>query len=235
MYKVIVLFSFLFMAQVVVAQNDSIVIKRNDEDLVFNKVEQEASFPGGLNGWQKYLMKNLNPQIPIDKGAPAGLYQVIVRFIVDRNGHLSDIQAETNNGYGTEEEVIRIIKRSGDWIPATQNGRKVNAYRRQPVTFAVDDGDTEFKTAEPYVFFIGIDNVLEIKVDKVKNEDLDVTVSGGTIKLRSDGKYIVRVTKPGRVLVEVFNTKKNNKSISTASFLVKDPKQVPPPIYPPGN
>jgi hypothetical protein len=235
MYKVIVLFSFLFMAQVVSAQNDSIVIVRNDEDLVFNKVEREAEFPGGTSAWQKYLMKNLNAEVPVDKGAPAGLYQVIVRFIVDRNGHLSDIKAETNNGYGTEEEVIRIIKNSGDWIPAKQNGRKVNAYRRQPVVFAVEDEGIQFTTAQPYVFFTGTENVLEITADKVKNENLEVTVSGGTIKLRSDGKYIVRVTKPGRVLVEVFNTKRNNKSIGTASFEVKDPKQLPPGTYPPGN
>ena len=38
-----------------------------------------------------------------------------------------------------EEEVMRIIKKGPKWIPAMQNGRPVNAYRRQPVTFMVEE------------------------------------------------------------------------------------------------
>ena len=51
---------------------------------VFSKVEIEASFPGGANGWKEYLVANVNPNTPIDNGAPAGSYQVMVKFIVRR-------------------------------------------------------------------------------------------------------------------------------------------------------
>ncbi len=47
------------------------------------------------------------------------------------------MKAETSFGYGMEEEVIRIIKKGPKWTPASVNGKHVNAYRRQPVTFAV--------------------------------------------------------------------------------------------------
>ncbi len=100
-------------------------------------VEIEASFPGGAKAWVAYLMANLKANTPVKKKAKAGTYNVIVRFIVARDGTISDIAAETNHGHGMEEEVIRIIKKGPRWTPAQQNGKFVNAYRRQPITFVV--------------------------------------------------------------------------------------------------
>lgn len=106
---------------------------------VFSKVEFEAEFPGGAASWIEFLEKHLKANVPIKKKAPAGTYRVIVRFIVSRDGTISEISAETNFGYGMEEEVIRVIKKGPKWTPASQNGKTVNAYRRQPVTFVVSD------------------------------------------------------------------------------------------------
>jgi protein TonB len=61
----------------------------------------------------------------------------MVQFIVDKQGNISDVKALTNHGYGMEEEAIRAIKRGPKWTPAIQNGRNVNAYRKQPITFVV--------------------------------------------------------------------------------------------------
>jgi protein TonB len=112
-------------------------VKADDENKVFNKVEVEAEFPGGSGAWRNYLQKNLNASTPIDNGASEGTYQVIVKFIVSKDGSISDVQAETKFGYGMEEEAIKVIKRGPKWTPALQNGRHVNAYRRQPITFVV--------------------------------------------------------------------------------------------------
>ncbi len=62
---------------------------------IFNKVEKEADFLGGVEGWRTYLVQNLNPNTPVDKGAPAGQYTVWVQFIVDKEGKISDIKALT--------------------------------------------------------------------------------------------------------------------------------------------
>ena len=104
---------------------------------VFEKVEIEASFAGGEQGWRSYLEQNLNANTPVEKGAPAGSYTVWVQFIVDKEGKLSDFKALTKNGYGMETEVIRILRKSPLWSPAEQEGRKVKAYRTQPVTYVV--------------------------------------------------------------------------------------------------
>lgn len=104
------------------------------EPEVFTKVEVDASYPGS---WVNFLQRNLDSQVPVENGAPPGNYTVIIQFIVDVTGTVSDVKALTNVGYGMEQEAIRVIKKSGKWKPAIQNGREVKAYRKQPITFQV--------------------------------------------------------------------------------------------------
>lgn len=104
---------------------------------VFSKVDVEASFKGGLEAWVRFVQKNLNAEVPVRNGAPAGQYTVVVQFIVDAEGQISDIKALTRHSYGMEEEVGRVIRLSPLWEPAQQNGHTVKAYRKQPITFVV--------------------------------------------------------------------------------------------------
>ncbi len=111
--------------------------KKEDENKIFEKVEIEASFTGGEGAWKKFLERNLNPNAPVDNGAPEATYTVYVQFVVSKDGSISDVKALTNHGYGMEAEAIRVIKKGPRWVPAVQNGRQVNAYRKQPITFQV--------------------------------------------------------------------------------------------------
>jgi len=104
---------------------------------LYEKVEIEASFPGGDAIWRRYLERTLDASTPAKNGAPDGTYTVIVQFIVDKAGNISDVRALTSHGYGMEAEVIRVIKKGPKWSPAFQDGRHVRAYRKQPVTFMV--------------------------------------------------------------------------------------------------
>ena len=114
------------------------VKKEEDENKIFDKVEIEASFPGGDSKWRQYLERNANGQVATDNGAPEGTYTTLVQFVVDKEGNISDVRALTNHGYGMEEEAIRVIKKGPKWTPAVQNGRQVKAYRKQPITFRVE-------------------------------------------------------------------------------------------------
>jgi protein TonB len=111
--------------------------KKEDENKIFEKVEIEAAFPGGESAWRKYLERNLNPSAPVDNGAPEGTYTVYVQFVVSKDGSISDVRPLTKHGFGMEEEAVRVIKKGPKWTPAIQNGRQVNAYRKQPITFQV--------------------------------------------------------------------------------------------------
>jgi protein TonB len=113
----------------------------DDEGKIFNKVEVEAAFTGGQSAWTRFLKNNLDANTPVENEAPEGTYQVIVRFIVSKDGSISDVQAETKFGYGMEAEAVKVIKKGPKWTPALQNGRNVNAYRRQPITFVVSGGE----------------------------------------------------------------------------------------------
>ncbi|OLY93421.1 MORN repeat variant [Cnuella takakiae] len=98
---------------------------------------RDADFPGGEGGWRRFLEKNLDPRTPINNKAPDGHYQVMVQFIVERDGSLSDIHALTKFGFGMEAEVLRMMKKSPKWVPALLYGVPVKAYRKQPITFVV--------------------------------------------------------------------------------------------------
>lgn len=110
-------------------------------DVIIDKPEIEASFPGGNMAWRRYLERNINGNIPVQNKAPEGSYTVIIQFQVDKQGNISDVKGLTNHGYGMEKEVIRLISAGPKWAPAIQNGRIVNSYKKQPVTFFVMKDD----------------------------------------------------------------------------------------------
>jgi protein TonB len=109
--------------------------KNAKSDEPFTAVEVDAKF---LGNWEKFLLRNLNANIPVDNGAPTGVYRVVVQFVVDVDGNVSDIKALTNHGYGMEQEAIRVLKKATKWEPAFQNNTHVKAYRTQPITFQVE-------------------------------------------------------------------------------------------------
>lgn len=113
--------------------------KKEDENKIFEKVEIEAKFPGGPAAWKRYLERSFAGFNAADNGANPGTYTVHVRFIVDKQGNISAVNALTKHGFGMEDEAVKIIKKGPKWEPAVQNGRNVNAYRTQPITFVVEE------------------------------------------------------------------------------------------------
>ncbi len=114
-----------------------------DYDKEFKTVQIMAKFPGGQDAWAKYLQRNLKNETPTDNGAPTGAYTVVVSFLVDKEGNISEVQKDPNApdpGYGTVAEAIRVISRGPKWIPAVQNGRQVIYRQKQAITFKVEEG-----------------------------------------------------------------------------------------------
>lgn len=106
--------------------------KKEDPDKVFTKVEIEAQFPGGPAAWARYVQRAI--QSRIDEFTDADYGTCVVRFIVDKTGQVSDVQATTMKGTKLAEIAVNAIRNGPKWTPAQQNGRMVNAYRLQPVT-----------------------------------------------------------------------------------------------------
>ena len=108
-------------------------LKKQNEDSVFIGVEIDATFPGGPSAWTKYVSKAV--QGNIDEFSESDYGTCMVRFIVDKTGKVSHVEATNMKNTKLAEIAINAIRKGPDWIPAQQNGRYVNAYRFQPVTF----------------------------------------------------------------------------------------------------
>lgn len=109
--------------------------EEEDWDKTFTKVEIESAYPGGMAAWQRYLNKNLHyPQEAIDQEIQG---TVVVQFIVDKEGNVSDVEAISGPNE-LRDEAIRVIKKSGKWTPAIQNGRQVKSYKKQPIVFKLE-------------------------------------------------------------------------------------------------
>lgn len=98
-------------------------------------VEVPAKFK---DNWVKFLLKHLDPETPVKNGAEPGRYSVVIQFVVDKEGNISDLNPLTKHGHGMEEEAMRVLKKSPQWQPAFQNGHTVKAYHRQIITFEVN-------------------------------------------------------------------------------------------------
>lgn len=108
--------------------------KDDDPPSIHERVEIDAKFVGD---WKRFLERNLNGNIPVDNGAPVGRHTVRIKFVVDVDGTVSNIQSLTNLGFGMEQEAVRVLKKAAKWEPAFQNGTHVKAYRIQTITFEV--------------------------------------------------------------------------------------------------
>lgn len=178
----------------------------------------ESTYPDGLKGLKKFLERNINSGVVYDNNGPQGIYRVLIKFVIDTSGTVTDVFAETKLGYGVEDEALRVIKKLGKWLPASIKGKKVKSIKRQPITFMADDGDVSFDCKSgQYSFFANKANELLVSVNKVKDENLKVTISNGIIIKLGDGRYQIKVNDAKRVLVEVYITK-TNKFIGSGFF-----------------
>ena len=108
-----------------------------DYDKTFTKVEIESTYPGGPSAWMRYLSKTFH--YPEEASANEIQGTVVVQFIVDKEGNVSDVEVVSGpSGGGLRDEAMRVIKKSGKWEPAVQNGRKVKSYKKQPIIFRLD-------------------------------------------------------------------------------------------------
>jgi protein TonB len=110
--------------------------KADDDGGGFMKIEKESEYPGGLGAWQRYLGKNLRTPDDALNNEISGT--VLVKFMVDADGNVSNVEAVAGpTEGGLRDEAVRVIKKSGKWTPALQNGRYVKSYKQQPITFIV--------------------------------------------------------------------------------------------------
>jgi periplasmic protein TonB len=99
----------------------------------FVKVEIESEYPGGAGAWSKYIQKNLVYPEEAYKNNVMG--NVIVQFIVDKQGYVTNVGLAKSAEFYLDREALRLISDSPQWTPAIQDGKPVKSYKKQPIYF----------------------------------------------------------------------------------------------------
>lgn len=107
--------------------------KKRGKDFVYDVVEKMPSFPGGYQALFDYLEKNIKYPAKAVKNKIQG--RVIVQFIVDEKGNLSDIKVVKSAEPSLNAEAVRVVKSMPRWNPGMQNGKAVKVRYTLPVTF----------------------------------------------------------------------------------------------------
>ena len=105
-------------------------VKTEDTNEIYTSVEVLPTFNGDYG---KFLQKNLRyPPIARENNIQG---RVIVNFVVEKDGSLTDIKVGRGIGGGCDEEAMRVIKSSPKWNPGVQNGRNVRVNYTIPIFF----------------------------------------------------------------------------------------------------
>ena len=103
------------------------------ENKVFTTVEQMPSFPGGDAALMNWLRNNVRyPAVAEENGIQG---RVVVSFVVERNGSITDVQVVKSVDPSLDKEASRVVKSMPNWIPGKQNGSAVRVKYNVPVTF----------------------------------------------------------------------------------------------------
>lgn len=105
-------------------------------DEIFDIVEEQASFPGGIGAFYSYVGKSMKYPNQARRMGIEG--RVFVQFVIDKDGTLTDVRAIKGIGAGCDEEAVRVVKNSVKWAPGKQRGRPVKQRMILPITFKLN-------------------------------------------------------------------------------------------------
>jgi protein TonB len=110
----------------------SLRIDTSVDEKAFMKVEIESEFPGGTTAWLQFLQNHLvYPNKAVRKRIEG---TVLLQFIVDKDGSISNLQALSGDPL-LVEAAMKAMVQSPKWTPAIQKGRPVKSYKKQPIVF----------------------------------------------------------------------------------------------------
>ena len=106
---------------------------KEEENKVFDVVEENPSFPGGQAALMQWLNENIKyPVIAAENGIQG---RVIVQFVVSKTGSISDVRVVRGVDPSLDKEAVRVVSNMPNWTPGRQNGTTVNVRFTLPVTF----------------------------------------------------------------------------------------------------
>lgn len=100
---------------------------------VFDVVEQMPSFPGGTSALMEWLSNNVKYPVVAQENGVQG--RVVVSFVVERDGSITDVKVVRGVDPSLDKEASRVVRAMPRWIPGKQNGSAVRVKYNVPVAF----------------------------------------------------------------------------------------------------
>lgn len=133
MKKLILLLTIIF-SQFTFAQETKELSNTISTETIYEKVDKDAEFPGGLNAFRNFIMNIWN----FDKIKGSGKFTSIANFVVDKTGVIVDINV-TGDNKSLNKELLRTISLiKTKWYPAIKNGESVNQRFKFPMTMSFE-------------------------------------------------------------------------------------------------
>ncbi len=104
-----------------------------EETKIFTVVEQMPMYPGGDGALMGYLRDNIHyPTVAAENGVQG---RVVVGFVVERDGSITDVKILRGVDPSLDREAMRVVKNMPKWTPGKQNGSAVRVKYQVPVSF----------------------------------------------------------------------------------------------------
>ncbi|WP_144604243.1 energy transducer TonB [Algoriphagus algorifonticola] len=108
----------------------------DEADEIRDFTEVQASFKGGMEAWYKYLRDNLKYPPQARRMGIEGT--VLVRFVINKDGSVQDVEIMRSIGGGCDEEAIKVIEGSPNWNPGKMGGLPVRSRMVMPIKFRLN-------------------------------------------------------------------------------------------------
>jgi TonB family protein len=106
-------------------------------DEVYNVVEEQPEYPGGMGELMKFLQVNI--RYPKEAQARGIQGRVIVQFVVNSDGSICDEKLIKSVDPQLDAEALRIVRSMPTWTPGKQRGQAVRVRFTLPVTFRLSN------------------------------------------------------------------------------------------------
>ncbi|MBQ9584658.1 MAG: energy transducer TonB [Muribaculaceae bacterium] len=132
--KKLILMSMMAIVCLMAASAQKTVVSQSNQN-VYDAVEQMPEFPGGMPAMIEYLQTNLKYPKDAIKQQVGG--RVMVMFVVETDGSLSNVRVARKVFHSLDTEAVRVVKSMPKWKPGKDKGRLVRVNYTLPVVFSI--------------------------------------------------------------------------------------------------